>query len=281
MQVHRILRNLDFSVEIEADFPGTRQKIDFLARFQKEQSVYVEATVCGFGKGKLSENSNEHDAVEKIRRNILFPHSHIWLEAEGTLSKTLGAERVVKPFRELLERHSQEEVQQIHSRWGLAQARRFVSIEIREGDWVLRGTLAPLLVPSSKGQVWGPARSGAVDGSTPLFKAVSEKAKKWINADFKGRPFLIAVNVCHSGFDGHEDDINRALFEYVDFIGRSENFRKPLSRVSGVIVFNNAILGNEFSAGVWLIRNGDENIPERLHFLFEEQKLGDLLGVQS
>lgn len=31
MQVHSILRRLDFTVEIEADFPGTERKIDFLA----------------------------------------------------------------------------------------------------------------------------------------------------------------------------------------------------------------------------------------------------------
>lgn len=281
MQVHRILRRLDFSVEIEADFPGTRQKIDFLARSKEGKSVYVEATICGFGQGKLSENSNEHDAVEKIRKNIPSLHSHIWLEAEGTLRKTLGEKRVVKPVRELLKKYPLDEVRRIHSKLGWVQARRAMSAEIREGDWVLKVSLDPPFNPSSSGQVWGAARSGAVDGSTPLFKAVNEKAKKWKNADFKGRPFLVAVNVCHSEFDGHEDDINRALFEYIGLVERSGNFRKSLSCVSGVIVFNNVVLGNVIGARVRLFRNGDTHIPESLHFLFEEQKLGDLLGVQS
>ena len=283
MQLYRILRKLNFSVEIEVDFPGTEQRIDFLAHSLEceDQSVYVEATVCGFGKGKLYGNSNEDDAAKKIRKNIPSPHSHIWLEAEGTLRQRLEEERVVKPFRELLEKHSPEEVRRIHSRWGLAQAGRFLSTEIREGDWVLKGTLDPLLNKSSAGQVWGAARSGVVDGSTPLSKAARKKAKKWKESNFRGIPFLIAVNVCHSEFDGHEDDINRALFEYSDSGGRTENFEKSLSHVSGVMVFNHAVLGNEISARVRLFRNGDANIPDRFHFLLEEQKLGDLLGIES
>ena len=287
MQVHRILRRLDFSVEIEADFPGTRQKIDFLARSEEGQSVYVEATVCGFGQGKLSENSNEHDAAEKIRKNIPSPHSDLWLEIVevggklGTLHKTLAKEFVVKPFLELLENHSEGEVHQIHSRWGLSRPWLFPSTEIREGNWVLKGTLWPPLNPSCKGQIWGPERGGVVDGTTPLLESLQEKAKKWKNADFRGIPFLIAVNICHSDFDGHEDDVNRALFEYVDVRERTENFRKSLTRVNGVMIVNNAVLGNELGAGVRLFRNGDTHIPESLHFLFEEQKLGNLLGIES
>ena len=287
MQIHRILKRFDFSVEIEADFPGTEDKIDFLACSDEGQSVYVEATVCGFGEGKLAGNSNEHDAAEKIRKNIPFPHSNLCLEIVevegklGRLRKTLAKEFVVKPFLELLEKHSADEVHQIHSRWGLSRPWLFPSTEIREGDWVLKGTLWPPLNSSCRGQIWGPERGGAVDGTTPLSESLQEKAKKWKNADFRGIPFLIAVNVCHSDFDGHEDDVNRALFEYAGLVERTENFRKALSRVSGVVIVNNAVLGNETCAKVRLFRNGNANIPERLHFLYEEQKLEDLLGIGS
>ena len=286
MQLHSLLRRLNFSVEIEGEFPGTRQKIDFLASSVdlENQSVYVEATVCGFQKGKLSGNSNENDVVEKIGQNILSPHSDIWLEVEGTLLKTLGTKRIVEPFRKLLESHTPSEVWQICSRWGRYQSWFFPSTEIREGDWVLKGTLKPPLNRSSRGQIWGPSRSGAVDGSTLLLKALRKKAGEWKRLDFRGTPFLIAVNACHSDFswsEGDTSDIRRALFKDPDVVKQSEHFHASLSCVSGVMIFNHAVLGNEMGAKVQLFQNGDANIPERLHFLFAEQKLGDLLSIGS
>ena len=286
MQLHSILRRLNFLVEIEGEFVGTRQKIDFLARSvdRENQSVYVEATVCGFGQGNLSGNSNEDDVVEKIKRNIQFPHSDIWLEAEGPLLKTLGAKRVVEPFRKLLESYTPGKVWQIYSRWGRYQSWRFPSTEISEGAWILKGTLKPPLNRSSRGQIWGPSRGGAVDGSIPLSNALRKKAEEWKRLDFRGTPFLIAVNACHTEFfwsTGDTSDIRRALFKDLDAVKQSENFHASLSCVSGVMMFNHAVLGNEMSAKVQLFQNGNVNIPDRLHFLFAEQKLGDLLGIGS
>jgi len=285
MQLYSILRRLNFSVEIEGDFPGTRQKIDFLARSvdHESQSVYVEATVCGFGQGKLSGNSNEDDVVEKIRKNIQSPHSDIWLEAEGSLLNTLGAKRVVESFRKLLESNTPGEVWQIYSKWGRYQSWRFPSTEIREGDWILKGTLKPPLNQSSGGQIWGPSRGGAVDGSITLSKALRKKAEEWKRLDFRGTSFLIAVNACHSDFfwsTGDTTDIRRALLNNPD-AAESENFHGSLSCVSGVMMFNRAVLGNEMGAKVQLFQNGNASIPERLHFLFAEQKLGHLLGIGS
>ena len=288
MQLHSILRRLDFSIEIEVDFPGTEQKIDFLAdSFEcQHQSVYVEATVSGFGQGELYQNSNERDAVEKVVQNIPSPHSDIWLEMEGRLDKTLGGKDVVKPLHELLERYSPEEVRRINSIRG---SHYLPSTEIKEGDWELKGTLRPPPSASSRGKVVGPARSRsgsfeAFDCPTPFSNAVHEKAKKWRKLDFRGIPFLIAVNVCDADFAWSGGDaiiIRRALFKKAGLLEQSEYFRESLSQVNGVIIFTRAVLGNEISARVQLYRNGDAHIPERLHFLFEEQKLGDLLGIGS
>ena len=284
MQVHSILRRLDFSVEIEADFPGTKQKLDFLAHSLEGQSVYVEATVRGYGRGELYRHSNERDAVEKVVKNIPFPHSNIWLEMEGVLLKTLGEKDVVKPFRELLERYSQEEVRRIYSMRG---SHYLPSAKFRERGWVLKGTLWPSSSASFGGIVLGRAGSNSIedfDCSTPFSEAVHEKAKKWRKMDFRGIPFLIAVNVCDADFawsGGDEIIIRRALFKKSGLLEQSENFRESLSHVSGVIIFTRAVLTNETSARVRFIRNGDAHVPERLHFLFEDQRLGDLLGIGS
>ena len=290
MQVHSILRRLDFSVEIEADFPGTKQKIDFLAHSLEceDQSVYVEATVRGFGRDAYL-NSNERNALDKITKHIPSPHSDICLEIEGKLNTTLGKHDLVKPFQELLKSRTPDEVRQIHSKLGLTQAGRFLSTEIKDGDWVLKGILRPLPGASSSGKVIGPFRFRSssfetFDCPTPFSEAVHEKAKKWKRLDFRGIPFLIAVNVCDTDFvwsGGYENFISQALFKKPGALEQSEYFRKSLSHVNGVILFTNVVLGNEISAGVRLIRNGDEDIPERLHFLLEEQKLGDLLDIES
>lgn len=253
LQVHRMLRKLNCSTEIERNFPATENKIDFFAR-KEDQILYIEATVCGFGQGFLAENSNEYDAVEKIRKNLKSPHSDVWLETKGELRTTLGKKRVVKPIRGLLTRYSPDQVRHIHSRLGL-QGAPFT--EIIEGDWVLKASLEPPRVPSSGGQTWGPSRTGAVDGSTPLLESPSTKARKWKNSDFKGTPFLIAVNACHSEFDWYEgDDVNirRALFANPDAAEQPQEFTENLSCVNGVIVFGNAVLVTKLAPGLDCIK---------------------------
>lgn len=287
MQVHSILKRLDFSVEIEPDFPGTEQKIDFLAHSLEfeDQSVYVEATVCGFERDVLL-NSNERDALAKITKHIPSPHSDIWLEKKGSLDKTLGKQDVVKPFQDLLDSHTPDEVRRIHFERGLHDS---LSDEIREGDWVLKGTLRPPPGGTLGGKVLSPARFRShtletIDGPTPFSEAVQKKAKKWRKLDFGGIPFLIAVNVCDDDFalSGRDEIIiSQALFKESDSLEQSGNFQKSLSHVNGVFIFTRAVIGNEIEARVQLYRNGDAPIPERLLFIQEEQKLGDLLGIES
>ena len=282
--VHRMLKKLGLSVEIERDIPGTAQKIDFFVYpppGENERSVYLEATVAGFGKGELSSNWNEYDAVEKLRQDIRSPQSDIWLKAKGVLHRTLGRKDIVRPFQELLERYGPEEVRQLHStgrQWEKPHC------EIRDGSWVLTGYLDPPRSSSGVGQVFGPVRSGEGDGSSAIRDALIEKANDWRNVDLQGIPLLVAVNGCDPEFfwsEHDEIDIRRALFKEPNGEECTGEFHKSLRCLSGVIVFYHAVLGKERRSRVQLFGNETGEIPEYLHFMFKPQELGVLIGIES
>lgn len=277
LQVHRILLRLDCSIEVEPDFLGIDDgTVDFCV-INNGQKFYIEATVCGIGKGILQSNSNEQDAIQKIRATLTHPHSDIWLDAQGELHKTLGTERVVKPFRDLLDRYTADEIRKIYYMCGQARAVRTLSTEIKEGDWVLKGWLEPTAPPHVKGQIHGPARGGAVDVSEPLAKALSKKTKDWKKKQLENEMFLIAVNICHSDF--FWGDEKEAIFGHRESNERHVEFTKPLSRVNGIIVFDHAVLGAERNSRVRIYQNGNKCIPDCLKFLLQEKKSGDLLGI--
>ena len=299
--VYRMLRNLGLCVDIEPDLHGTRNKIDFLAYppGRKERCFYLEATVSGFEQGNLRLSKNELDAAGKIKQRIRTPHSDLWLEADGALDQSLNArcfaECVIKPFRELLDQTSREEILRIASsgqHWNLPcrkievpsnDNRRKKSSDNPPKKWGLKGQLRPPHHPSGMGQVIGPSRGGACDASTSLCTSLKEKADKWKRFDFKGAPFLVAVDACNSEFFWGENDtmdIRRALFGDSSNEGHSGDFRRSLRCISGVVLFNHAVLRNEIGSEVRLFRNGSATIPEPLHFLLEEQRLGRLLGIE-
>ena len=275
LEIHEILRRLGCVIEIEPELPsgGT---VDFHV-IDKAQEFYMEATVCGIGQGLLHSNENEHDAVKKLRKYLRKPlHSNLWLSAKGELKRSLGKE-VVKPFQNLLDKHSPEEVRNIHRQYGRQLGSWLLSTEYREGDWVLEGRLKPAFASSGAGQVWGPARGGCVDGIEPIVTALKKKVKSWKEGKMKDHVFLIAINVCHPDF--FSDDPEQAIFGPRRSGDEKGNFESYLSCVDGVIVFYKATLGNECSAPVRLYQNGKRNIPECLQFLLQEQRLGDLLGI--
>lgn len=273
LQVHTMLSRLGCQVKIEPKFPGTNYRPDFCA-YSDRAKFCIEATMCGFGQGYFSASPNEDDAVEKIRRNIRSPHSDIFLYAQGSLRTTLGTNRVVRPFKTLLDQYTADEVVELNARLGTANA---PSISIAEGNWSLTGSLRPQMAPHRGGLIIGPSRSGMADGWTYILNSLSRKADKWKNVDLRGWPFLIAVNVCHSEFDWYEPDIRRALFSDREPV---TGFHDELSFLSGVIVFENVVLGNEIGARVKLYQNGESKVPECLTFLLEEQRLGSLLGIE-
>ncbi len=275
LEVHEIFRRLGCVIEIEPKLPsgGT---VDFRV-IDKTEEFYMEATVCGIGQGALHSNENEHDAVEKLRKHLKKPlHSDLILSAKGELKKSLGRE-FVKQFQDLLDKHTQEEVRNIHREHGSLWAPSLLSTEFSEGTWILKGKLRPAFASSGAGKILGPARTEYIDGTEPITTALKRKVKNWKERKVKDRVFLIAINVCHS--DAFSDDSEQAIFGRMRSAERGENFLDYLSCINGVIVFYNATLGNERSAPVWLYQNGKKNIPECLQFLLQEQRLGELLGI--
>ena len=271
MQVHSLLRRLGCAVDIEPTLAHTRNRIDFRAR-SDDRTFYVEATVCGLGKSELRGNDAEDDAVRKIREEIPLLHSHLWLEATGELNRMLPKERVVAPFRALLEEYTPEDVRRRHGEggmWNAPQAR------LTDGNWVLTGSLDPA-PDGAAGHVVGPARGGAVDFSKSLREKLSDKARKWKNVDFGGSPFLVAVNDCSSLRNRSTES---ALFGRTTSDDAPREFRRTFSNVDGVLVVSNAVLGNEINAGVQLYRNGDAQIPACLRHLEQPHRLGELLGI--
>lgn len=274
LQVHEILRRCGCMMEWEPELPGSGT-VEFRVS-HKHQEFYVEATVCGIGRGALHSNENEQDAVEKLRKNLKRLHSDLRLSAKGELKKSLG-KKFVRQFQDLLDTHTPEEVRNIHRERGSLWAPSLPSTEFHEGDWVLTGLLRPTFASNGVGKVLGPARTEYVDGATAITTALKQKVKNWIKGGMTDRDFLIAINVCHS--DAFSDDPEQAIFGRTGSPERDENFLEFLSCVNGVLVFYQATLGNERSAPVRLYQNGKKNIPACLQFLLQEQRLGDLLGI--
>ena len=277
MQLYRMLIRLGLEIEIEGKLP-----IDFFVRIE-HQSCFIEATVCGFGEGAFSSTENEYDAIVKLRQGLPNPHLNIRLEAEGRLKKTLAKNKIIRPFKELLDRFTREEFEEMLRNYAWYDPRYTLFEEkcetkIKVGDWTLKGTIE-LPFPQYEGQIYGPWRSGAMDTSGPLLRSVQAKAKRWSGIDL-GHPFIVAVNNCHSEFTWEDDysDIKRALTGDPNAADRA-SFRLDLHRISGVIVVGNACMGAERMAPVKLFRNGDKEIPDFLHFLEEKQTFGDLLGL--
>ena len=272
LQVFSALRLLDCDVEVHPDFTETHGKVDFGVT-HGEDSFYVEATVCGLDQGILRSSANEKDAVRKIREAIEHPHSDVWLDAEGELINTLGKTRLVGPVQELLDSCSADTVCGLEERHSWSRPRT----SIQEGSWRLDVFLARPIAPDGKGQVRGPSRGGAVDGSSPMARSLLKKAKDWAEKKCDTDAFVIAINNCHSEY-WWGDELS-AIYGKPDPTVGQDRFPRGLSRVAGVIVFGNATLGNERDAPVQLYENPDSGAPECLRFLRQETSLGGLIGL--
>ena len=272
LQVFAMLRLLDCDLDVHPSFVGTGGTVDFRVT-HGEDSFYVEATVCGIDRGMLHSNANEEDAVRKIREVIEHPHSDVWLDAEGKLRNTLGKDPLASPIRKLLDSCSAEDVRGLEDGFSWHRPRTL----IQEGDWRLEVSLSSPIASDGKGQVRGPSRGGCVDGSSPVAEALSKKVKDWTKKGLEREVFVIAINNCHSEY--WWGDERSAIYAKSDSIADQDAFSEPLSRVSGVIVFGKATLGQERSAPVQLHENRDRGIPECLQFLKQETSLAKLLGL--
>ena len=285
LQVHNILKQIGCRVVIEPDILNCDKKVDFHA-FCEDEDFYIEATVCGLSKEKLNYRDNEHQAVEKLRRELKnqnLLHSDLCLEANGDLKICVGSD-FVESFRDLLSRFTPEEVREFyphlrtwwHESYSLGFGSRRPVAKFRKSNWVVKGWLEPPAASNGIGQVVGPSRNIEFDLSEQLRRSLKRKAKHWKKLNIGDAIFLIAINACDLGCP--EYDVRKALFGYTEPIEGTEVFSDYLSDVNGVIVFKNATLGREFSAPVRLYRNGEKIIPKCLDFLLQEQSLGELHG---
>ena len=205
--IHELLIRLDCRVEVHPDIPGTGSRPDFLAR-HGDYSFYIEATVVD-PKGSLSASRPlEEDVVAKINQ-LKSPHFYIYAKVDGELSSALSLRQVIEPFATLLRDHDPDEVQRMIDERGPNAA---PSEKIECGGWSLHGWLQPL-PPERRGDgrrgtlVIGPARSGMIDSSTPVQRAIQKKAGKYGHLD---APLVVALNARDSFFD--KDDEMQALF---------------------------------------------------------------------
>ena len=273
LQIFSGLRQLDCDVEVHPTFSGTCGKVDFGVT-HSEDRFYVEATVCGIGKGILRSNANEEDAVRKIREEIRCPHSHVWIVAEGELRKTLGKNRLARPVQELLDYCSPDAVfgfEKVHP-WRRPRA------SIQEGNWKLDIFLRPIpLTSDGKGQVMGPVRVGPGDAVSSISKSLGKKAEDWTGKKRDDDTFVIAMNVGHSDYS--EGDELRAIYGKPDPIVGQDSFSPFLSRVAAVIMVVKATLGSERSALVRLHENPDREAPECLQSLRWQTGFGEFIGL--
>ena len=160
LQVFAMLRRLGCCVEVHPRFSGTCGTVDFRVAHDQD-SFYVEATVCGINQGKLHSNTNEEDAVGKIRDVLGEPHSDIWLHATGELRKTLGKDQLVDPIKDLLGRYGPDDVRRLKKEppWRLPRT------SIRENGWRLEGRVGGVVAEPLPPQT----RACAIDalGSSP------------------------------------------------------------------------------------------------------------------
>ena len=115
LQMFAMLRNMGYAVTVEPKLADEHYKPDFLAR-RKDESFFLEATVCGQDAGLLRTTRNESDAVDKLRVALRDPnidmHSDLWFQSEGDLNHTLSKKDIAKPFIDLLRRTTAAEVRE-------------------------------------------------------------------------------------------------------------------------------------------------------------------------
>ena len=264
---------LNCHIEVHPCFEETDSTVDFCVTHGAER-FYTEATVCGISRGTLYSNTNEKDAIRRIKESVAKPHSDVFLHAEGNLIKTLSMKGFISKIENLLKKYPASRVKELESDSGNFHP----EISISEGDWRLTAYLAPPIDSSGKGQVFDLSRGGAFDGSMPLRRALSKKYEDWKKKKLNHDVFLVALNICHA--DYIQGDEKEAIYGRDDAVVGRDAFVKRLSNISGVIAFNRATLGNECSARVKLYRNSNRSVPKCLEFLKRETSLGKLLGVR-
>ena len=278
LQVHRLLRRLGLEIDIEPSLAGTAKTVDFRCTAHSTL-FFVEATVSGMNR--LSANQNLEDVRRKITKGVAHPHSHVDLEVEGRLERTLSRECVVDPILDLLNKWPADEVRRHESNRALgSQACAPIAI-VSEGAWKLTAKLRAV-EPGRVGSVWGPIEVDDVAVDVSMREKLKTKASHWRSLGRKDGVAIIAINACHRLFGSEEleEEVGRVVYNDVRGRVTGLEFAHSLRDINGVLVFNNATLGRERAAHVRLYRNGQEQIPDSLKCLLHGCNLGSLLGLR-
>ena len=217
--LHELLIRLGFSLKVHPKITGASTTPDFLV-CHGDQYFYLEATVTGQESGPFTRNRNEQDVINKIN-TLTSIDFHIGVHREGKLTRTLGRERVVRPFKELLEANNPEVVQCLIEGKGPTAA---PSRRIECGSWNLQGWLVPI-PPEKRGSsraqqlVIDPYRANWTNPVIPVRKALKKKAHKYGKLD---APLIVAVNARDMFYNGKDQDME-VLFGKEQLLYSREN----------------------------------------------------------
>ena len=299
--LHEFLTRLGFSLKVHPEIAGARTRPDFLV-FHDDQHFYLEATMVGQRSGPFTRNRNEQDVINNLN-TLTSKYFHIGVCMEGTLLRTLGRERVVRPFKELLDAHAPDEVRHLIDREGLFAA---PSQKIECGGWSLQGWLKPIS-PENRSRgirrqriVIEPYRATWTDSVAPVRNALKDKARKYRTLD---APLVLAVNARDMFYNGRENDME-VLFGEEQLLYSTENpdlspvlDRKPngvwsrASRIDAVLRFQKVDLWNLARASACLYvnpHNTNAVLPDALFRLphaighegeIEGEDIAQFLGV--
>lgn len=260
LQIYCILSKLDCEIEIHPQFSQSQTSVDFGVSNKADGGFYIEAKVC-LGDSEFRTNKNEEDVVEKIEKEFPNLQYQIWLKSYGRLKKTISKKRLKRKIQTLLDTGEEQ--------------------EIRIGDWRMIITRDPIQNGKTRGRIWGPIKSGYMDGSPLIKKSLRKKSEDWKKKCITN-PFVIAINACHFEYGSCYDEIKAIYPENIlairnPIIGK-DHFDSYLSEVAGILVFNNATLGNELVTTVRLFKNPLHKLPTCLGFL-EETNLGKIIEI--
>ena len=274
--LHELLTRLEFSLEVHPAIVGARARPDFLVSRDNLQ-FYLEATVSGQRSGPFTRNRNEEDVIDKLN-SLTHSKFGITVDMEGTLSRTLSRENVVRPFKELLESHDPNGVQCEIDKHGSNAA---PSQRIECGNWTLKGWLWPILPEkqrndSNRQLVMGHHFGAFTDCATPVWNALREKQRKYHNLD---APFVLAVNTRDMFYNARQHDLevlfgNEQLFYSKDNLdatprpGREPNgvwSRGRGSQMDAFLSIQKVDMWNIYNASASLYLN-----PKNTHTVFPD-----------
>lgn len=202
--LHELLTRLGFSLKVHPEITGASTRPDFLA-CHGDQHFYLEATVTGQESGPFTLNRNEQDVIDKLNM-LTSTDFYIGVHMEGKLLRTLGRERVVRPFKELLDAHNPDEVQRLINEKGRKAA---PSRRIECEGWSLQGWLNPISLENRGNSrprkiVTEPYLAAWTNSVTPVRNALKGKARKYRNLD---APLVVAVNARDMFYNGEDHDM--------------------------------------------------------------------------